>query len=68
MPDYALSHMRSEKEIWMTKSEPAYQKEDSHNYDRKLKINLKQTTTVFRMQNQDWSVLTLKRNVICSLT
>lgn len=38
------------------------------NYDRKLKINLKQTTTVCRTQNQGWSVLTLKWNFICSLT
>lgn len=60
--------MQSEKEVWMNKSEPAYQQEDNHNYDRKLKINLKQTTTVCRMQNQGWSTLTFKWNFICSLT
>lgn len=49
LPDYARSRMRSEKEVWMNRRDSAYQYEDNQSYDRKLKINLKQTTTVCRM-------------------
>lgn len=52
--------MRSEKEVWMNERDSPYQYEDNHNYDRKLKINLKQTTTVCRMQNQGWNDSVLK--------